>query len=292
MKIVTKTWSEIYEKIQLKLSLYSGCTLYGVPRGGAIVAGLAATGLTDNTATSVIEDATVIVDDVVDSGRTRHKYNERFPDKNFVALYDKKENDVWIQFPWEHEDHLKDAEDSVVRIMQYIGFPPTTEGRLNTPARYLRALKELTSSSEDLSKPTTFSSTPDDVWEIVNFTPYDQMIVDRNIQFYSLCEHHMIPFFGSAKIAYIPKDRIIGLSKLSRILRHFAARLNTQEYLTQQVTEFLQERLQPKGVGVVITARHLCREMRGAKTQGEMVTSCMKGVFLDDVNTRQEFLNL
>ena len=121
---------------------------------------------------------------------------------------------------------------------------------------------------------------------------YDQMIVEKNIQFYTFCEHHLLPFFGSVSIGYIPDDKIIGISKLPRTVDYFSKRLNTQEYFTNNIANDLDEILQPKGIGVVVQGRHLCQEMRGIKKKGSMITSCLKGCFRDDLTVKKEFLTL
>jgi GTP cyclohydrolase I len=126
-----------------------------------------------------------------------------------------------------------------------------------------------------------------------NEEPNDEMVIVNNISFYSLCEHHLAPFFGVGHIAYIPIDRIVGLSKIPRVLDMFSRRFQNQERITQQVANYLTENLNPKGVAVVLQARHLCVEMRGIKKPGAMTTtSAMTGVFKTQINTRQEFLNL
>jgi GTP cyclohydrolase I len=132
-------------------------------------------------------------------------------------------------------------------------------------------------------------------WNFTTFDSegYDQMIVQTNIPFYSLCEHHIAPFFGEGHIAYIPDGKIVGLSKLARTLDEFSRRLQNQERITQQVAEFLVDKLNPKGVAVVIKAKHLCMEMRGVKKHDTYTTtSKMVGVFEDDINARNEFLKL
>ena len=118
------------------------------------------------------------------------------------------------------------------------------------------------------------------------------MIIETGIQYYTFCEHHLIPFFGKAVVGYIPDEKIIGISKLPRTVEYFSKRLNTQEYFTENIADFLMEKLNPKGLGVVVRGRHLCQEMRGIKKRGEMITSSLKGVMLTDNTARKEFLNL
>jgi GTP cyclohydrolase I len=154
------------------------------------------------------------------------------------------------------------------------------EGLTGTPDRYIKFLEEFLSPKE------------------FNFTTFEndgcnEMIVVKDMPFYSLCEHHMVPFFGTAAIAYIPSTKIVGLSKLPRVLDMFSRRLQNQERITTQVANFIQESLSCRGVAVVLNARHMCMEMRGIKSHGaNTTTSAMRGVFETDFNCRQEFLNL
>ena len=176
-----------------------------------------------------------------------------------------------------------EAEKAVLELLKFVGENPDREGLRKTPQRVLRALKELTSGyHEDPAKilETTFSD-----------VSYDEMVVVRDIQFWSLCEHHMLPFYGKATVGYLPKDRIVGLSKIGRLVQCFARRLQVQENMTQQIANTLMNTLNPHGVGVVVQAHHTCMEMRGVKSSGELVTSCMLRDFRAP-STRCEFLNL
>ncbi len=175
--------------------------------------------------------------------------------------------------------------ESVERILQEIGEDPKREGLVNTPERWEKALKYLTSGYETNAE------------ELVNGAIFsekcDEMVLVKDIEFFSLCEHHMLPFFGKAHVAYLPNNKIIGLSKIPRIVDMFARRLQVQERLTQQVAECIQEVLQPRGVGVVIEARHFCMMMRGVEKQHSgTVTSAMLGAMRDRKDTRDEFLAL
>lgn len=172
------------------------------------------------------------------------------------------------------------GEAYVENILHEIGEDPFREGLLETPKRYLTFLKEFTCPTEP--KMTTFQS-----------EEYDEMVLVRDIYFYSLCEHHMLPFFGTASVAYIPKKRIVGLSKLARVVEFYSRRLQNQERITKQISSRIQKELNPKGVGVVLRARHLCMEMRGVRRPGaETVTSAMTGTFRTDDKARQEVLSL
>ena len=157
-------------------------------------------------------------------------------------------------------------------------FGDGSEGQKETPARMVKVWEELLTAQEP--KITIFES-----------NGYDQMIIDNDIPYFTFCEHHVVPFFGKVKIGYIPDKHIVGLSKLARVVNYFSKRLNTQEYFTQNIANYLQEKLKPLGVGVVVTGRHLCREMRGARTNGEMTTSALLGAFRKQ-EVREEFIAL
>lgn len=177
-------------------------------------------------------------------------------------------------------EHLKGLHEAAKLAMKDLDNDPLREGIANTPLRWAKAMYEMTHSEP--FEMTTFEG-----------DGYDQMVVQANIKFYSLCEHHWLPFFGTATVAYIPKKRIVGISKLPRTVKHFSRLLQVQERMTTQIAELLQDRLQPKGVGVVLRARHMCQEMRGIEASGaETVTSCLKGEFMSDAKVRSEFLSL
>lgn len=257
--------------------------LYAVPRGGVpVVLALAGTGpfmLVDDPA-----QADVIVDDLIDTGSTE----ARFPDKPFEALIDKRtwgRGGEWVVWPWEQTAE-KGIEDHIARLIQYVGDDPQRGGLLETPHRVAKAWKHWCSGYGQ-----------DPVAELKVFEDgaegCDEMVVVRDIPFYTHCEHHMTPFFGTATIGYLPDGKVVGLSKLSRVLDVFARRLQVQERLTTQVADAVVAGLAPKGVGVVIKARHLCMESRGVCKQGHhTVTSALRGVFKDEPAARAEFLAL
>ncbi len=177
-----------------------------------------------------------------------------------------------------------EARKLVRRLLEFIGEDPDREGLHRTPARVTSSLQSLTRGYQ--------TSVEEVVAGAVYEEPHDSMVLVRDIEIYSLCEHHMLPFFGKAHIAYLPKGRIIGLSKLPRVLDVFARRLQLQERLTDQVADALMRVLEPHGVGVVIEAYHLCMMMRGVEKQNsKTVTSALRGSFLDG-KTRDEFLRL
>jgi GTP cyclohydrolase I len=176
-------------------------------------------------------------------------------------------------------------EQHVKGILSLIGEDPSREGLLRTPARVAKAWDFLTSGYKE------------DIGAVLNnaiFTEkYDEMVIVKDIDFFSLCEHHLLPFYGKAHIAYIPKGKIVGLSKIPRIVEVFSRRLQVQERLTRQIADTLFTALSPDGVAVVIEARHLCMMMRGVEKQNSVAsTSAMLGSFRDDERTRNEFLKL
>ncbi|MEK7383691.1 MAG: GTP cyclohydrolase I FolE [Elusimicrobiota bacterium] len=183
------------------------------------------------------------------------------------------------------EPDLKRIESHMRDIIGDLGEDPKREGLLKTPGRVAKALCELTSGYRV------------DIDKMINaalFTEcYDEMVLVRDISFYSLCEHHMLPFFGRAHVAYMPDQKIVGLSKIPKLVEIYARRLQVQERLTLEIAYTLQEKLKPRGVAVVLEARHLCMEMRGAESHhSPTTTSCMLGVFKEDARTRKEFLEL
>jgi GTP cyclohydrolase IA len=181
--------------------------------------------------------------------------------------------------------HGKRLEEFVEGILVEIGESPTREGLLKTPHRVAKAYEFLTSG---------YKKDIDSVLNGAIFNEkYSEMVIVKDIDFFSMCEHHLLPFFGKAHVAYIPNGKIVGLSKVPRIVEVFARRLQVQERLTQQIADTIYEHLNPDGVGVVIEARHMCMMMRGVEKQNSIATtSAMLGVFRDDVKTRQEFLEL
>ena len=170
-------------------------------------------------------------------------------------------------------------------ILLRIGEDPTRDGLLKTPERMQKAMNFLTQgyamSHTEILRGALFD------------VDYDEMVIVRDIEFYSMCEHHLLPFFGKAHIAYIPKGKVIGLSKVARLVDVFARRLQVQERLTRQVADAIEEAIAPQGVGVILEAQHLCMMMRGVEKQQSMTTtSAMLGAFKDLAQTRNEFLSL
>ena len=176
-------------------------------------------------------------------------------------------------------------EELIRQLLEQIGEDPNREGLQKTPGRVAKALKFLTQG---------YSMDPQEVINGAKFTEkYNEMIVVKDIQIYSLCEHHLLPFWGKCHVAYIPREKIIGLSKIARLVDIFARRLQVQERMTTEIAKIIQESLDPLGVAVVIEAEHLCMQMRGVQKQGsKAITSEMLGVFRKNEATRAEFMHL
>ena len=176
-------------------------------------------------------------------------------------------------------------ENLVREILVRLGEDPEREGLLRTPERVHHAFEFLTKG---------YQQDPDTMLKEALFTvSYDEMVIVKDVEVFSLCEHHMLPFFGKVHVAYIPNGKVIGLSKIPRLIEIFSRRLQIQERLTTQIAETIQKAIQPQGVGVVIEARHLCMMMRGVEKQhSSAVTSSMLGCFRDEQETRTEFLSL
>jgi GTP cyclohydrolase IA len=176
-------------------------------------------------------------------------------------------------------------EDLVREMLVRLGEDPQREGLVRTPVRVQKAFEFLTKG---------YNEDPESMLKKALFTvTYDEMVIVKDVEMFSLCEHHMLPFFGKVHVAYIPNGKVIGLSKIPRLIEIFSRRLQIQERLTTQIAETIQKVIQPQGVGVVIEARHLCMMMRGVEKQhSAAVTSSMLGCFREEEETRQEFLSL
>ena len=171
------------------------------------------------------------------------------------------------------------------RVLELIGEDPSREGLLKTPVRVAKAMHFLTNG---------YNMNPEQIVRSAMFREeYKQMVLVKDIDLYSLCEHHMLPFFGKAHVAYIPNGYITGLSKIARVVEAFSRRLQVQERLTTQIRNCLHETLQPLGVAVVIEAQHMCMQIRGVQKQNSVTTtSAFTGIFLEELNTREEFIHL
>jgi GTP cyclohydrolase I len=193
-------------------------------------------------------------------------------------------DDAILEPGWEGKIDFESIESAIEKVIVAVGEDPNREGLQKTPARVARMYAEL------------FAGYRTDPVAVVNNAifdvQYDEMVLVRDIEFYSLCEHHMLPFMGRAHVAYIPEGKVLGLSKIPRIVDMYARRLQVQERMTRQIADFLRDLLHPQGVAVVIEAMHLCSMMRGVKKHNaRMTTSAMHGAFRANLATRQEFLD-
>ncbi len=186
----------------------------------------------------------------------------------------------------EYDDECTDnLSEHYKEVLQLIGENPDREGLLKTPERVAKAMQFLTQG---------YDQNPAEILKSAMFTEeYDEMVIVKDIELYSLCEHHMLPFFGKCHIAYIPNGHIVGLSKFPRLVDAFSRRLQVQERLTDEIRDCVQETLKPQGVAVAIEAQHLCMQMRGVQKQNSFtITSAFSGAFMEEDITRQEFMNL
>ncbi len=183
---------------------------------------------------------------------------------------------------WRASEWTTEAEMGVVHLIRWIGEDAEREGLTETPKRFLEAMRELTGGYDD---------DPVKILSKCFNEPYNEMVVVSGIDFVSLCEHHLLPFTGTVSVAYLPDGKVVGLSKLPRLVQCFARRLQIQERMTVQIADAIDETLKPKGVGVVVQAVHTCMKFRGIKSNGEMKTSCLKGAMAKE-GTRNEFFRL
>ncbi|MEE3330183.1 MAG: GTP cyclohydrolase I FolE [Myxococcota bacterium] len=182
-------------------------------------------------------------------------------------------------------DEQDPIEGQVEAILKELGEDPGRDGLIKTPSRVAKAYRFLTSG---------YGGDPQEILNGAMFdVDYDEMVLVRDIEFYSLCEHHMVPFFGHVHVGYIPNGKVVGLSKIPRLVEMFSRRLQVQERLTMQIAETIEDVLDPRGVGVIVESKHLCMVMRGVQKQSSYaITSSMRGEFKEDSKTRSEFMNL
>jgi GTP cyclohydrolase I len=288
-QVISLSYDELY--MRAKSLPLTGKNIYGIPNGGIKAALICHARHPSSLVVENPAQADVFVDDIIDSGATMTDWCSRYPQRPFYALVDKLDKDEhwqgkWVSMPWERENPVGGAgiEDNIRRIIQFIGDDPTREGLLETPARVARSYKELFSG---------YQQNVEDVFKCFTEGACNEMVLLRGIPFSSTCEHHMLECSGIAHVAYIPKGKILGLSKLSRLVDVFARRLQVQERLTEQITDALDKYLQPKGSACVIECQHSCMSCRGIQKPGIVaVTSSLTGVFMKEPSCRAEFFNL
>lgn len=285
---------ELHDNIAWDFKSKPICYVYAVPRGGIPVAYALLAYNPGYRIVDIAKGADIIIDDIIDSGSTWKNYTNKYPTIPFFALINDtirgkyQQLSTWIVFPWESEnteEGVSSVADNITRLLQYIGEDVTRGGLVETPQRVVKAWQHWTKGYRE--NPAEILKVFEDGGE-----NYDQMVTVKDIPFYSHCEHHLAPFFGTCTISYIPNGRIVGLSKLSRVVDIFARRLQVQERLTNQIADCLNENLNPLGVGVSINARHMCMESRGIGQQGHStITTALKGKLLECDVARREFLD-
>lgn len=260
-------WPEIIQSAaEIGILDSEGLWYYGIPKNGLIcLLYLSAKVAKINVAVDPY-GADYLLDDIYDSGETAQRYREKYK-KPVIALFNKKHNEKWknkwLVMPWETDE--APAEDSVVRMLEAIGEDPKRDGLIDTPKRVVKSWEKLYGG---------YKEDPKKILAKTFKEKSDQMVVLKDIEIYSTCEHHLLPFHGRCHVAYIPKDKVVGISKLARLAECFARRLQIQERLTNQIAQSIREALDPKGVGVVIEAQHFCMTSRGVEKQhSKMLTS-------------------
>jgi GTP cyclohydrolase I len=282
MKVKELSWKEVFDRIS-SYNFAKGLKVYGVPKGGMILAGF----LKNVELVTDPDYAELIVDDIRDSGKTEQYYKNLFPTTPVISFFHKSDfPGQWVIFPWEanHPAGVETVDQNIVRILEYIGEDVHRDGLRDTPRRVIKSYGEIFSG---------YHRNPKDLFTVFEEPNCDTMVVLKDIEFYSTCEHHMLPFYGKAHVAYIPNNRkIVGISKLARLVDLFARRLQVQERIGNQVTDALMEHLQPLGAACVIEAAHMCMKCRGVGKQNSvMTTSSLTGVFKTDMSVRTEFMN-
>jgi len=276
-QITQISWDEIFKRISGFEKEFAGKKIFGVPKNGMLLLSF----FKGIEVVPVPEQADIIFDDIYDSGKTAKEYEQY--NKPFIVMFDKRNEfkNQWIQLPFEKE---KDINDCIVRVLEYIGEDASREGLLDTPKRVVKSWKELFSG---------YGKDPKDILTTFADGACDEMVILKDQEFYSTCEHHMIPFFGKIHIGYIPDGKVLGISKLARLTEIYARRLQIQEKLVTQIADDLMKYLDPKGCMVVAEAQHMCMTARGVQKQDSiMITSAVRGVFKDNIQTKQEFLSL
>ena len=294
-----KEFNSDVEILANKIDKNKYTSLYGVPRGGIVVALALSKALgiplSEKPFSFGKEEKNLfclVVDDLVDSGETRLRYSDhdfavlhlKEEAKSLPTYYASKEKQrEWIEYFWERGEE-GGFEENIARILQAIGEDTNRQGLINTPERYVKTIKYLTKG---------YKEKPEDILTVFDSESYDQIVLLKDIEIYSLCEHHLLPFWGQAHVAYIPDKKLIGISKLARLVDIYARRLQIQERIGDQVTNDLMNYLQPIGAACIIEASHLCMRMRGIQKQNSvMVTSSLKGAFLKKQSAREELMRL
>lgn len=276
------------EKLKTIEKKYSG--IYGVPRGGTYPAAMLCQilGIPQVFDPADIKPDTLIVDDLIDSGKTLSAYSN---DKAVIYVKAGKIKEItwfgrgigteWVVFPDESGCGI---EENFKRTLEYIGEDTSREGLIETPKRMQKAYDEIFAG---------YKINPKDLMKTFQEGTCEEMVILKNCEFYSTCEHHFFPFFGHISIGYLPNKKVIGISKLARLVDCFAKRMQIQERMTSQIADTIMDELDAKGVYVICEGVHFCMTSRGIRKQDcSMVTSAVRGIFKEDAKTRSEFLEL
>jgi len=267
-----------------------GLKLYGIPRGGIYAAQAVLTELQKLNVPCILmekdQPVHVYIDDIIDTGATANRF-QRGNETPFYALINKQGKDIrinkWVSFPWERMSNDDGPVENVRRLLEYIGEDPKRDGLKETPKRVIKSYEKLFGG---------YNQKPEDMIKVFE-EKCDEMVIVKNCEMFSMCEHHMLPFYGKAHIAYIPDGKVIGVSKLVRILEIYTRRLQIQERICLQVTEAIDDILKPHGAACVLEAQHLCMTARGVEKQNSiMVTSSLTGVFRKRSEVRSEFMSM
>jgi len=286
---VKLSWDDVQKRAQkIAKVLEPDTRLYGIPRGGLFAASLICG---YDKSFSIVEEsvelADVFIDDIIDSGQTEVHYIGR-RDLPFFALVDKRTErefqGKWVSFPWERMINEMGPEENIRRLIEYIGDDPDREGLKETPNRVISSYARLFGG---------YKEDPKNIIKTFKDDSCDEMVVLKNIEFYSTCEYHMLPFYGRAHIAYIPNGQVVGISKLARLLEIYSRRLQIQERICNEVTRAIDDLIHPKGSACILEAQHFCMTSRGVEKQNSiMITSSLTGVFKTSIETRAEFISL
>lgn len=281
-KVCEEFAKDLAKEIQSDLKATSNIfKIFGIPRGGVNAAQLLYSYSKKFELVENPEDADILIDDIVDSGATKELWCSKFPNKPFYALVNAKVGYKWLVFPWESNE-VSGPEENVRRLIEYAGENPNREGLLETPKRVLKSYERLFGGYKKDAK---------SLMKVFEDGACNEMVVLKNIRFYSTCEHHLLPFYGVAHVGYIPNGKVIGVSKLARLVDMYARRMQIQERIGAQVVDALMEHLGAKGAACVIEAQHFCMTARGVENQtAKMVTSALRGVFFDNIEARLEFM--
>jgi GTP cyclohydrolase I len=288
------TWEEFKDLCKVlagKVKEYKFDAVYGIPKGGCYVA-LELSHLLGIPLVGIPQPGCLVVDDLVDSGRTLSNYPSYRtatlfvkPHASDVPTFYLKKVKGWVTFPWEGQCN-DTIEDNIIRILEFIGENPNRPGLKDTPKRIVRMYKEIFKGYDPKNRPdlTDFGNEEDGI-------AYDEIAFDCG-SFSSWCEHHMLSFKGFFYFGYLPDKKIVGLSKIARVVDYYSSRLQVQERLGKQIADEFWVSLKPKGLGIMLKGNHLCKEVRGIKNKGPMITSVLRGVFRKDHRIRTEFESL